>query len=320
MENKRLEAKLKSVRTAYNRMMDEKRSFTWRIHVLNPLASEHYQLFDKGTVSKKVGGEFTDQRDFNTYLELAMADDDIAKLLIEFTLVKTKGKTDEASNFSCEIELREVYGTAPIQPQAAEPEEPQAKYVPTSADYSGLLGAINMLGLVPEGGLAGFDPADPSQQIAMVLKVRDDMNTRRWEERERQKSLDGLQIERDSLNTRVNELEEQVNKLIEKCENLEDKLCEKKEQLKATEERLASLHPNASLAGVALTQLGASVAQTLLQRNIGTIGKLIGLNGLGEAFAAAQQAEAAAQQPQPQQQPQAAADDEEPVAVEVEEQ
>lgn len=298
MDKKVRDAKVKSVMTAYRRMMNDGKSFTWKIFCMNPLSDENYKIYDKGVASRKTDGTFTDAKDFEANFYSVMNDEEVAKVKVVLQMVH-KGRGDaEELDFDIEIVKREVY------PTVSKPEPMQQPQRPIDNNFSGLYGAINLLGLIPPQGLSGIDPNDQAAQLGAVLQVRDQMNQQRWEERERQKTMGVLENERDALTTRVAELEKELLSKARKCEQLEDALEDAKDQIAELREQINKLNPEANVLGMSLMGLGAGIAQRMLPNALGTIGKVFGLNGLDKVLANAQneqeqeeyQAQMAAQQ------------------------
>lgn len=201
------------------------------------------------------------------------------------------GGGEEKGKFS--ITLRDEYGDFPmhdydrnIVPHTEEPQVQQSQQ-----NMQGL-GSLNDLLGMAFGGLGGIQE---NSGLGAILGVRDQLIRNEYDRRDMQRQYqhereaDNLRIEFERKNTerQINELRDERDQYKKEVKQLQGELSTAEAQLKSKDAEIAQMNvrideleamkPDASIAGVALTGVGAKIAETLLMRHAGTVGKLFGV-------------------------------------------
>lgn len=159
---------------------------------------------------------------------------------------------------------------------------PQQQQQPQQQNSLQGLGSLNELLGMAFGGLSG---TQEGSGLGAILGVRDqllrnhydrevDSIRQDYERKQNEREIDELRKERDNYRKKVEELNRECDDLKREFDNQTRELEDAEERI----EELEKMKPEASVAGVALTGIASQVAETLLLRHSGTIGKLFNVD------------------------------------------
>ncbi|MBR6249754.1 MAG: hypothetical protein IKR17_00990, partial [Bacteroidales bacterium] len=143
------------------------------------------------------------------------------------------------------------------------------------------LGSLETLMGIAFGGLAGTQEGSAvnamfgvrDQLVRNEFERKADLMRQDYERKQTEREINELKESRDNYRKRVEELERQNEAMSREIRDKNDEL----EDAESRIEELERMKPEASIAGVALTGVGAKIAETLLLRHAGTVGKLFGV-------------------------------------------
>ncbi len=202
------------------------------------------------------------------------------------------GGGEEKGKFT--ITLRDEYGEFPMQDydrnitphtSEAQPQQPQPQTMQG-------LGSLNELLGMAFGGLNGTQEGGG---LGAILGVRDQLIRNEYDRRDMQRQYqhereaDNLRLEFERKNTQkqIDDLRTERDQYKKECDQLKGELNSAEATIKSKDAEIAKMNtrvdeleamkPEASIAGVALTGVGARIAETLLLKHAGTVGKLFGV-------------------------------------------
>lgn len=242
--------------------LDNRRLY-YEIVAVNPQVSNSFATYFKGSNKNEPCAA-----DFAQQLDTLLSNDNIA--VIRITARDSRGKQLLCSD----LKIKPMFADGAIaQPQQAE-EKHQAAILqqqPMPQSQFDLRGVLGLLG-VDTASLGTTD--DPIGGLGAVLSYRDKMIEKRFEERDRNIELTRLSDECRELKAQIKQLTDETLAKSKEIEQLKDDINDYDLQVA----ELEKLRPENSIAGVALTGLLASAGQSLLKRNAGLLGRLMGID------------------------------------------
>lgn len=244
---------------------NDNKGLRYEIYTLNPSLSANEQRYATGDNK----GDLSCTKQIKSIIETLLNNNNIVKIRV--VLKTLNGRVINES----ELVIKPTYGSSPVfyAPQKidSKPIEP----TPQNVSQNNANPNMNLYNILT---LMGFDASklngvdDPINGLGAIMDIREKQIEKRYEDREKQNRYEQLIVEKAKVEEKYEELAKQYQALEKENDKLNDKIDELEEDI----EELEKLKPENSLAGVSIVGALTNVAENMLRRHAGTVGKLLG--------------------------------------------